>query len=127
MDATLALDATIIGMDTRPLTQRERAVLEALLAIDFQGVEPLRQQAAAVVVVGTCGCGCPSIDFQVGRGLGMTMRVNASVSGSHEGLFLYTIEESQRGEVLGGIEWVGVGEPDPDELPSPDLLDIRPA
>ncbi|MET7423154.1 hypothetical protein [Dactylosporangium sp. NPDC005555] len=114
-------------MDARPLNQRERAVLEALLAVDFQDVETLRRQAAEVVVVGTCGCGCPSIDFQHGHGLGMAIRVNAGVRGSHDGLFLYTIEDPQRGEVLGGIEWVGVGETDPDELPSPELLDIRAA
>jgi hypothetical protein len=124
---TAVADETIIGMDARPLTQRERAVLEALLAVDFQDVETLRRQAAEVVVVGTCGCGCPSIDFQHGRGLGMAVRVNAGVRGSHDGLFLYTVEDPQRGEVLGGIEWVGVEETDPDELPSPELLDIRAA
>jgi hypothetical protein len=31
------------------------------------------------------------------------------------------------GRFLGGIEWVGVEETDRDELPSPELLDIRPA
>ncbi|MEV4135650.1 hypothetical protein AB0J72_26175 [Dactylosporangium sp. NPDC049742] len=114
-------------MGTRPLTQRERAVLEALLAVDVQNVEPLRDQAAEAVVVGTCGCGCPSIDFQRGRGLGMGIRVNAGVRGSHDGLILYTIQDPQRGEVLGGIEWVGVEKTDPDELSSPELLDIRAA
>jgi hypothetical protein len=124
---TAVADGTIIGMDTRPLTQRERAVLDALLAVDFEGVETLRRQAGEVVVVGTCGCGCPSVDFEHGRGLEMTIRVNAGVRGSHDGLFLYTIEERLRGEVLGGIEWVGVEETDPEELPSPELLDIRAA
>ncbi|MGC4811189.1 hypothetical protein ACLQ29_11750 [Micromonospora sp. DT228] len=61
----------------------------------------------------------------VGRGLGMGIRVNASVRGSHDGLFLYVIEDLERGELLGGIEWVGVEEADPDELPSPELLDIQ--
>jgi hypothetical protein len=117
----------ITGMDGRSLTQRERAVLGALLAVDFQGVEILRLQAAEVVVVGTCGCGCPSIDFMHGRGLGMTIRVNASVPDSYDGLFLYTIDDRQRGEVLGGIEWVGGGERDLDEFPSPDLLHVLPA
>ncbi|MCT9934899.1 hypothetical protein N5079_32300 [Planotetraspora sp. A-T 1434] len=120
-------DETIIGVDTRPLTQRERAVLEALLSVGFQDVETLRRRAAEVVVVGMCGCGCPSIDFQHGRGLGMAIRVNAGVRGSHDGLFLYTIEDPQRGEVLGGIEWVGVEETNPDELPSPERLDIQAA
>ncbi|MBQ0994779.1 hypothetical protein KBX08_32485 [Micromonospora sp. H61] len=36
-------------------------------------------------------------------------------------------EDDQRGEVLGGIEWAGIEETDPDELPSPELLDIRAA
>jgi hypothetical protein len=92
-----------------------------------QDVETVRRQAADVLVVGTCGYGCPSVDFQHRRGLGMTIRVNASVRGSHDGLFLYTIKDPQRGEVPGGIEWVGVEETDQDELPSPELLDIRPA
>jgi hypothetical protein len=117
----------IVGMEARLLTQRERTVLEALLAVDFQGVEPLRHQAADVVVVGMCGCGCPSIDFQHGRGLGMAIRVDANVRGSHDGLFLYTIPDAQRGEVLGGIEWVGIEETCQAELPSAELLDIRPA
>lgn len=114
-------------MEARLLTQRERAVLDTLLAVDFPDAEPLRRQAAEVVVVDACGCGCPSIDFEHGRGLGMTVRVNAGIRGSHDGLFLYTVDDPQRGEVLGGIEWVGVEEPGPDGFPSPDLLAPIPA
>ena len=113
-------------MEPGPLTRRERAVLDALLGADFPGGEKLRREATEVVVVGMCGCGCPSIDFRRAHGLGMTMRVNAAVFDSNDGLFLYTVEDPQRGEVLGGIEWVGVGETDPDEFPTPDLLDIQP-
>ena len=115
------------GMDPRPLTPRERAVLDALLAAGGPGVAPLRRQAAQVSVVGGCGCGCPSVDFRPDGGRGMTVRVNAGVRGSHDGLFLYTVEDPQQGEVLGGIEWVGVEGADPGELPPPDLLDIHPA
>lgn len=114
-------------MDARPLTQREQAVLKALLDIDFQNVETLRLQVADLLVVDTCGCGCPSIDFQRGRGLGMTIKVNAGVRGARDGLFLYTIDDPQRGELLSGIEWVGAEETNPGEFPSPHLLDIRPA
>jgi hypothetical protein len=114
-------------MDARPLTERERAVLEALLAVDLRGVETLRRQASEVIVIGTCGCGCPSIDFHQGGDLVMKIRVDATVPESYDGLFLYTIEDPQRGEVLGGIEWVGVGHTNPDEFPPPNLLDIRPA
>ncbi|MFD0207504.1 MULTISPECIES: hypothetical protein [Saccharothrix] len=114
-------------MRTRPLTPRERAVLDALLGVDFRGVEELRREAAEVVVVGMCGCGCPSVDFRRGPGSGMTVRVNATVSGSDDGLFLYTVGTPEEGEFLGGIEWVSVAETDPAEFPAPDLLDIRTA
>lgn len=66
------------------------------------------RQAAQVSVVNIGGCGCPSIDFQQGRGLGMTIRVNAGVRASYAGLFLCTIDAPERGELLGGIEWVGI-------------------
>ena len=102
-------------------------MLDALLTADVENAEALRRQAAGVLVVDTCGCGCPSIDFQDGRGLGMTIKVNAGVPGAHRGLFLYTIEDPERGEILGGIEWAGVDEVEPAEFPAPELLDIRPA
>lgn len=112
-------------MEPRALTERERAVLDALLSVEFEGVEELRRQAADVVVAGMCNCGCPSIDFQRGRGLGMSIRVNAGVrDDSSDGLFLYTIEDPERGELLGGIEWVAGAGPDPDQLPAPDSLNI---
>lgn len=120
-------DATITGVDIRPLTRRERDVLDALLAVEIPGSEALRSQARDVLVAGLCGCGCPSIDFQADFGLGMQVRVNAAVRGSDDGLFLFTIVDARRGELLGGIEWTGAGSECPAELPSPDLLDIRPA
>lgn len=118
---------TIIAMEPRPLTLREQAVLEALLAVDFEGVENLRCQAANVVVVGECDCGCPTIDFRTEYGLGMSIRVNASIPISHDGLFLYTVEDPEQGELLGGIEWASVEETNPDEFPAPELLDIQSA
>ena len=102
-------------------------MLDALLAIDLHDADSLRRQAADAVVAGTCGCGCPSIDFEHGLGRGMSVKVNASVRGSHDGLFLYTVEDPSLGEILGGIEWLSGSETDPDELPSPDLLDIQAA
>lgn len=120
--------ATIAPVENpRPLTDRERSILNTLLSADFDGVDDLRRQALDVVVVGMCGCGCPSVDFVQGRGLGMTLRVNGSIRGTNDGLFLYTIEDPDRGERLGGIEYVGVGEKDPVEFPSPDLIDLDPA
>lgn len=56
-----------------------------------------------------------------------TRRLTAAVTASGDGLFLYTIADPHRGEVLGGIDWVGVGARDPEKFPSPELLDIQPA
>lgn len=113
-------------MYPRPLTDRERAVLTALLAVDFDGVEQLRAQAAEARVLGGCKCGCPSIDFFEGRNSGMSVVVNAGVKDSetYDGLFLYTVAIPGTGDVLGGIEWVGQGDIDPDELPAPEDLTI---
>ena len=106
-----------------PLTGRERAVLDALLSVNFDGVEELRSQAEQVTVVGTCGCGCPSIDFYNEPGQGMHVRVNAATQSQFDGLFLYTV-----GGRLGGIEWVGTSdEGNPPEFPDPATMTIDPA
>jgi hypothetical protein len=49
----------------RPLTAEERLMLDLVLSSDFDGVDELREQAKAAVVVGRCDCGCPSVDLQV--------------------------------------------------------------
>ncbi|MFC4068500.1 hypothetical protein [Actinoplanes subglobosus] len=112
-------------MDSRMLTGRERAVLEALLAVDFDGAPALRGQAAGVRVVGGCGCGCPSIEFVAG-GVGMRPRVNAFPDGSYSSLFLYTMVDAGGVEVLGGIEWAGIDE-SPDQFPPPGSLTLEAA
>ena len=112
----------------RALTTRERDVLVALLAVDFEGVDRLRRQAADVQVLGKCGCGCPSIDFFAGPNEGMEAVVDAEVrdSSTFDGLFLYTIESPGFGEVLGGIEWQGQDDTTPAEFPPPKDLRITP-
>ena len=74
-------------------TARERAVLTALLAENFSGVELLRAQAAGAQVFGACVCGCPSIDFFEGRDSEVTVVVNAGVKNSEtcDGVFLFTV------------------------------------
>ncbi|MBF4162590.1 hypothetical protein [Nocardioides acrostichi] len=115
-------------MYPRPLSTRERDVLTALLAVDFEGVERLREQAAGVQVLGKCGCGCPSIDFFSGPNDGMEAVVDAQVrdSKTFDGLFLYTIDSPGLGEVLGGIEWQGQDDKSPAEFPPPESLRITP-
>jgi hypothetical protein len=116
-------------MYPRPLTAREHAVLTALLSVDVDGVEQLRVQAAVPQVFGGCDCGCPSINFFGGRNRGMNIVVNAGVKDpeTYDGLFLYTVDIPGTGEVLGGIEWVGQSESDPDEFPPPEELTITAA
>ncbi|HXH78682.1 hypothetical protein [Nocardioides sp.] len=113
-------------MYPRQLTVRERAVLDALLTADFDGVEGLRAQTAEAEVLGGCGCGCPSINFFEGRTEGMDIVVNAGFKNSttYDGLFLFTVRLPDVGDVLGGIEWVGQSDSDPDELPAPEDLTI---
>ena len=52
----------------RPLTAREREVLDALLSADFPQHEAYRAQVEAIEVVGGCTrCPCPSVDLRVDR------------------------------------------------------------
>jgi hypothetical protein len=51
----------------RPLTARERKVLDFLVSIDGPAAEALRAQAATASVTGECQCGCGAIDLQVDR------------------------------------------------------------
>jgi hypothetical protein len=106
----------------RLLTDRERDVLDALLAIDFDGAEAMRAQAANARVVGMCQCGCPSIDFHKQPGVGMSILVNAGVRGSYDGLFLYAVAGR-----LGGIEYVSNSDTMAAELPAPSELQIEAA
>jgi hypothetical protein len=99
-----------------------REVLDALLAVEFGGVEELRAQARDAIVGGACTCGCPSIDFFNRPGVGMRSRVNAAIRGSNDSIFLFTV-----GGRLAGIEYVGVSDTgDPSEFPDPSLLVIEP-
>jgi hypothetical protein len=47
------------------MTGEERAILDLILSIDFDGVAQLREQASSVLVTGKCDCGCPSIELTV--------------------------------------------------------------
>ncbi len=53
--------------EPRPLSAREREVLDALLRADFPGAEQSRRLARDATVVEECGCGCPTIYFSTGR------------------------------------------------------------
>lgn len=106
----------------RPLTERERSVVEAMLSVSFDGVEALRRQVPSLLVSGRCGCGCPTIYFAHPKDeVGVWQRVNASITGTHDGLMLFT-----SGQWLDSLEYVGTGERDPAEFPDPGLLVVEP-
>jgi hypothetical protein len=50
----------------RSLTEKERALLEQLLAHGTPESTTYTEQLPLVKVVSRCGCGCPTIDFGVG-------------------------------------------------------------
>ena len=49
--------------DARPLTANEQALVDALLALEFLGVEALREQAKALLARPGCTCGCGTIEL----------------------------------------------------------------
>lgn len=57
----------MIGVKIAPrsLSIDESAVLGALLSVDFEGVDQLRDQARDAMVVGPCDCGCPTASLAV--------------------------------------------------------------
>ncbi|MCO7238919.1 hypothetical protein [Aeromicrobium sp. CnD17-E] len=52
-----------MGGGLRDPTTAERALLDALLSFDFEGVEALRVQAAGLKVSDGCTCGCGTINL----------------------------------------------------------------
>src|ERR1700755_1437052 len=59
----------LLGVDPRPLTERENEILTFLLSAEFPGVEKLRQQAQTAHVIGRCQCGCATIYLGVDESL----------------------------------------------------------
>jgi hypothetical protein len=49
----------------RPLTAKERALLDALLARDFPGAPVLREQVLHTAATPGCTCGCGTLDLHV--------------------------------------------------------------
>jgi hypothetical protein len=57
-------------IEARPLTDREREVLDFMLAVDDPRIPALREQARSARVIGQCTCGCATIDLEVDRDSG---------------------------------------------------------
>lgn len=114
-----------------PLTQNERALLEALLAHEFAGVESLRAQVGAAQAKRGCQCGCGTIEF-VFNDEGLPLADGPSpvpaegrvldATGEDIGGLLLFLEAG----LLGSLEVYSYDEPLP--LPTPDrvLWDVVP-
>lgn len=84
----------------RPLSQREREVLDHLLSVETPGVEELRQQAATALAV-PWDCGCASIDLIVDRSatLKSTIRARPAIES-------YSRERHDEHGILDLLVWV---------------------
>ena len=102
----------------RPLSDRERSVLDALLAADFPGVEALRDQAASLRVVGRCDCGCPTIYFSTAPSRHQLVAEGASDDGQDVLLFAGN-------QGLDSLESSWTTASPPAEFPSADGLAVR--
>jgi hypothetical protein len=109
----------------RPLSETERQVLGAMLALDFPGAPELRAQVPSTVVSGQCKCGCPSVDLVVEGDLplaAVTSRtpVEAEVDGVIGGGLIVFVDDGR----LSGLEFYSAEDSTPSQFP--DLDRIRP-
>ena len=109
----------------RPLSETERQVLGAMLALDFPGAPELRAQVTSTVVSRHCDCGCPSVDLLVEGDVplaAVTSRVpvNAEVDGVVGGGLIVFVDDGR----LSGLEFYSAEDSTPAEFP--DLDRIRP-
>ncbi|MER5635938.1 hypothetical protein ABT095_03150 [Kitasatospora sp. NPDC002227] len=118
----------VVPIEPRPLNGSERAVLEHLLAADFDGAPALRGQVDRAEVVAAWGVGSVSVDLRV-RGLeqdpaprSTLLPVGALVydgSGEYIGELLVWAEG---GTVLSALEYAWVTDEMPSSLPPVDQI-----
>jgi hypothetical protein len=116
----------------RPLTKREREILELLLTVDVEGIEQLREQVPHVLGA-RWNCGCASFNLIVDKSKASPSTITKSPlseasSREHDDpdrydeLLLWVTEGW-----LSGVEIVDYveqhGEQSPQEIPPPDYWD----
>ena len=113
-----------VPITPRPLNASERAVLEHILSVDFDGASALRGQLDHVEAVATWAAGSPSIDLRVRGPVARASLpdrlapVDAQVldpSGEYAGELLVWVED---GAVLTGLEYAWVTDEPPLCLPT---------
>jgi len=101
---------------SRPLTDRERAAVEVMLSVEFDGAQMYRDQIDTLRVAGTCGCGCLTIDFaRAEKGQGEEMLTEAYTENALVMLFAHSGR-------LSCLEYAPVS----DELPMPSEFPLPP-
>jgi hypothetical protein len=109
----------------RPLSERERAALDFLLAVEAPGVDELRAQAVTARVVGRCTCGCATIDIAVDRRRGHASELMRSPAIEARTELSEDLDEFFElllfvdGGWLSSLEIVYYGDQPPRELPPP--------
>jgi hypothetical protein len=126
---TPAQQRSRVREDYRPLTGREREILEMLLSVDAPGFDELRAQAPFVLAA-WWSCGCASFDLEVDR-----ERAPRSSVIARPAVEAITRERDDVNRTFDLLLWVdggwldGVeivdyvdrhGEESPDEIPPPD-------
>lgn len=109
----------------RSLTTVERRVLETMLAIDFEGVETVRESAQHALVAGQCGCGCPSVSFvRDDPSEGILLVAEAIVADDPlQTVLLFTNDDGD----LAALELMWMTDEPPPEFPDPARLRAAPA
>ncbi len=110
----------------RPLTDSERALLDAFLSHDFRGVEELRTQVGRLRGSSGCTCGCGTLDLHVPDTLPRSSADGpvpvegtvVSADGQPTGGLLLFVEDGR----LSGLEVYSLTD---DPLPMPDLVHVR--
>ena len=108
--------------DRRPLTPRERSVLDLVLTADFPGAAELRVQVRTARVTGRCACGCPTIDLAVDDAApvaGIDSRVAVEVDVADGGLIVF-VDEGR----LSGLEYWSAADEPPAEFPPPERIRV---
>lgn len=104
----------------RPLTDRERAVLDLMLHDGVPDVASLREQARQVQVTDSCRCGCPSIYLGQGEDGGWREVSSAGVRDTDDGIYLSV---NRRG--LYTLDYMWVGDSAPKEFPDVEQLEVN--
>ena len=110
-------------MFPRPLSTREREILDLLLSADFVGAPELREQAATASVTGLCPCGCASFDADVDRGLTPAAVQSVVPVHSFSKADPFELLLFARDGWFEGVEIVCYGDERPRTFPPPDTFE----